>query len=162
MEGTTFTALVERAGRWWTVRVPQVDALAPFQVRSLEQAEMMARKHIADALRVSPESVRVDVRTEASVLPAVTQALQARQAAIHAVETAARATRAAIEALVADGASFREATVVLGLSPEEIAELAPEAGTRDVRPAASAPLGLVDPGKSRWRTALATIKYAVL
>jgi hypothetical protein len=130
MEGTTFTALVERAGRWWTVRVPQVEALAPFQVRSLEQAEMMARKHIADALRVSPESVQVDVRTEASVLPAVAQALQARQAAIHAVETAARATRAAIEALLADGASFHEATVVLGLSPEEIAELAPDTGTQ--------------------------------
>src|SRR5215469_7506256 len=134
MEGTTFTALVERAGRWWTVRVPQVEALAPFQVRSLEQAEMMARKHIADALRVSPESVRVDVRTEASVLPAVTQALQARQAAIHAVETAARATRAAIEALLADGASFQEATVVLGLSSEEIAELAPDAGTQSPGP----------------------------
>ena len=134
MEGKTFTALVERAGRWWTVRVPQVEALAPFQVRSLEQAEMMARKHIADALRVSPESVRVDVRTEASVLPAVTQALQARQAAIHAVETAARATRTAIEALLADGASFQEATVVLGLSPEEIAELAPDAGTQSSGP----------------------------
>ena len=128
MAGTIFTALVERAGRWWTVRVPQVEALAPFQVRSLEQAEMMARKHIADALRVSPESVHVEVRTEASVLPAVTQALQARQAAIHAVETAARATRTAIEALLADGASFQEATVVLGLSPEEIAELAPDTG----------------------------------
>ena len=130
MEATTYIALAERAGRWWTVRVPQVEALAPFQVRSLEQAEMMARKHIADALRVSPESVQVDVRTEASVLPAVAQALQARQAAIHAVETAARATRAAIEALLADGASFQEATVVLGLSPEEIAELAPGTGTQ--------------------------------
>jgi hypothetical protein len=126
METTTFTALAERAGRWWTVRVPQVEGLA-VQVRSLEQAEMMARKHIAEALRVSPESIRVEIRTEGTMLPAVAQALRARQVAIRAVEVAASATRAAIQALLADGATFQEAAVVLGLSPEEIAEFAPGA-----------------------------------
>jgi hypothetical protein len=124
METTTFTALAERAGRWWTVRVPQVEGLA-VQVRSLEQAEMMARKHIAEALRVPPESIRVEIRTEGSMLPAVSKALQARQAAIRAAEIAAGATHAAIQALLADGSSFEEAAVVLGLSPEEIAEFAP-------------------------------------
>jgi hypothetical protein len=124
METTTFTALAERAGRWWTVRVPQVEGLA-VQVRSLEQAEMMARKHIAEVLRVSPESIRVEIRTEATMLPAVAQALQARHAAIRAAEAAAHATHAAIQALLADGATFQEAAVVLGLSPEEIAEFAP-------------------------------------
>lgn len=126
METTTFTALAERAGRWWTVRVPQIEGLA-VQVRSLEQAEMMARRHIAEVLRVPPESVRVDLRTEASMLPAVAQALQARQAAVRAADVAARATRAAIEALLADGATFQEAAVVLGLGPEEITEFTPGA-----------------------------------
>ena len=134
MDTTTYIALAERAGRWWSVRVPQVEKLAPFQVRSLDQAEMMARKHIADVMRVHPESVHVEVRTEGSVLPAVSQALQARQTAIHAVEAAARATRAAIKALLAEGTSFQEAAVVLGLSPEEIAELAPEARTPSTGP----------------------------
>jgi hypothetical protein len=124
METTTFTALAERAGRWWTVRVPQVEGLA-VQVRSLEQADMMVRKHIAEALRVPPESIQVEIRTEASMLPAVSKALQARQAAIRAAEVAAGATHAAIQALLADGSSFQEAAVVLGLSPEEIAEFAP-------------------------------------
>ena len=32
METTTFTALCERAGRWWTIRVPQVEGLTA-QVR---------------------------------------------------------------------------------------------------------------------------------
>ncbi len=123
METTTFTALAERAGRWWTVRVPQIEGLA-VQVRSLDQAEMMARRHIAEALHVPPESVRVEVRTEASVLPAVTKALQARQAAAQAAEAAARATRSAIEALLADGSTFQEAAIVLRLSPQEAAELA--------------------------------------
>jgi hypothetical protein len=133
METTTFTALAERAGRWWTVRVPQIEGLA-VQVRSLEQAEMMARRHIAEVLRVPPESIRVDLRTEASMLPAVAQALQARQVAVRAAETAARATHAAIQALLADGSTFHEAAVILGLAPEEITEFTPRAqggpGTR--------------------------------
>jgi len=123
METTTFTALAERAGRWWTVRVPQIEGLA-VQVRSLDQAEMMARRHICDALHLPPESVRVEVHTEASVLPAVTKALQARQAAAQAAEAAARATRTAIEALLADGSTLQEAAIVLRISPEEAAKLA--------------------------------------
>jgi hypothetical protein len=136
METTTFTALAERAGRWWTVRVPQIEGLA-VQVRSLEQAEMMARRHIADALHVPPESVRVEVRTESSVLPAVTKAQQARAAAAQAVEAAARATHAAVEALMADGATLQEAAVVLRLSPEEVAEFTPGAYGQHGTPSAS-------------------------
>jgi plasmid maintenance system antidote protein VapI len=131
MESTTFTALAERAGRWWTVRVPQFDGLA-VQVRSIDQAEIMARQRIAEALHVPPESIRVEVRTDSSILPAVAAALQARQAAVHAAETAARATRAAIEELLAEGTSFQEAAVLLGLSPEEIAQLT--AGPRSAGP----------------------------
>jgi hypothetical protein len=127
METTTFTALAERAGRWWTVRVPQIDGLA-VQVRSLDQAEMMARQRIAEALRVPPESVRVEVRTDSSILPAVAAALQARQAAARAAEAAAQATHAAIEELLAEGTPFQEATVLLGLSPEEITRFAAAAG----------------------------------
>jgi hypothetical protein len=143
METTTFTALAERAGRWWTVRVPQIDGLA-VQVRSLDQAEMMARRHISEALRVPPESVRVEVRTEASVLPAVTKALQARQAAAQAAEAAARATRSAIEALLADGSTLQEAAIVLRLSPDEAAELA--SGAHGPAGAFGASGGLGSPG----------------
>src|SRR5258708_29265527 len=131
MESTTFTVLAERAGRWWTVRVPQIEGLA-VQVRSLDQAEIMARQRIAEALRLPPDSIRVEVRTDSSILPAVATALQARQAAGQAAETAARATRAAIEELLAEGTSFEGATVLLGLSPEEIAQFA--AGPRGAGP----------------------------
>lgn len=142
METTTFTALAERAGRWWTLRVPQVEGLA-IQVRSLEQAEMMARKHIAEVLRVPPESIQVEIRTEATMQPAVAKALQARQAAIRAAEVAASATHAAIQALLADGSSFQEAAVVLGLSPEEIAEFAP--GPQSASAGHAAPAGHAPP-----------------
>jgi hypothetical protein len=137
MESTTFTALAERAGRWWTVRVPQIEGLA-VQVRSLDQAEMMARRHICEALNLPPEAVRVDLRTEASMLPAVAQALQARQAALRAAEAAARATLAGLEALLGDGATFQEAAIVLGLSAEEIAEFTARLQARGSRPRAAA------------------------
>ena len=39
METTTFTALCERAGRWWTIHVPQIEGMTA-QVRSLDQAEI--------------------------------------------------------------------------------------------------------------------------
>jgi hypothetical protein len=123
MEATTFTALAERAGRWWTVRVPQIEGLA-VQVRSLDQAEMMARQRIAELLHLAPESIRVEVRADSAVLPAVAQAMAARQAALRAAEAAALATHKAIEELLAEGASFQEAAVMLGLSPQEAAQFA--------------------------------------
>src|SRR6202034_4953987 len=59
MEPTTYTALCERAGRWWTIRVPQVEGLTA-QVRSLEQAEVMTRKVIARHLGIPAEAIKVD------------------------------------------------------------------------------------------------------
>ena len=122
METTTFTALCERAGRWWTIRIPQLDALTA-QVRSLDQVEIMARQVIARHLGVPPETIAVDVIPDA---PApVAQALQARSAARKAVEEAALATRAALEALAADGHTYHDAATLLALSPAEIEVFAP-------------------------------------
>ncbi|MCL2583349.1 MAG: hypothetical protein FWE35_12930 [Streptosporangiales bacterium] len=124
METTTYTAVCERAGRWWTIRVPQVDGLTA-QVRSLDQAEMMARQSIARALSVPPELIAVEILPEA---PApVTQALQARHAARQALEAAVQATLAALDALAKEGYRFHDAAAMLGLSPAEIAQYAPEA-----------------------------------
>ncbi|MBO0805269.1 MAG: hypothetical protein J2P25_19595 [Nocardiopsaceae bacterium] len=123
METTTYTALCERAGRWWTIRIPQVDGLTA-QVRSLEQAEMMARQSVARALGIPAESIVVEVVPEA---PApVTQALQARHAARQALETAVQATLNALDVLAQEGYKFHDAVTMLGLSPAEIAQYAPD------------------------------------
>src|SRR5215467_13493637 len=96
METTTFTAMCERAGRWWTIRVLQIEGLTA-QVRSLDQAEMITRQLVSRSLSIPPESIRVDVLPDA---PApVSQALQARHAAHQAAQAAAQATVAALEAL---------------------------------------------------------------
>jgi hypothetical protein len=125
METTTFTALCERAGRWWTIRVPQVEGLTA-QVRSLDQAEMMTRQLVSRSLSIPPESIRVDVLPDA---PApVSQALRARHAARQAAQTAAQATRVALEALAMEGYPFQDAATMLGLSPAEFERYAPDPG----------------------------------
>src|SRR6201994_1481374 len=96
MDTTTFTALCERAGRWWTIRVPQIEGMTA-QVRSLDQAEIVTRQLISRTLPVPAESIRVDVLPDA---PApVASALELRHAARQAVEAATRATVDALEAL---------------------------------------------------------------
>jgi hypothetical protein len=133
METTTFTALCERAGRWWTIRVPQVEGLTA-QARSLDQAEVITRQHIARSLGIPVESVRVDVLPDA---PApVAQALKARHAARQAVEVAGQATVAALDALAHEGYQFHDAATMLGLSPAEIAHYG-SAGPRQPDPPGS-------------------------
>src|SRR3984885_2122721 len=122
METTTYTALCERAGRWWTIHVPQIEGLSA-QVRSLDQAEVMTRKVIARHLGIPAEAFKVDVLPDA---PApVVRALQARHAARQAAEAAAKATREAIEALVRDGYPFHDAATMLSLSRGEIEHYGP-------------------------------------
>jgi hypothetical protein len=127
METTTFTALCERAGRWWTIRVPQVDGLTV-----LDQAEMIARQSIARALGVPPETIEVDVLPDA---PApVSHALEARRAAHQAVAAAAQATHDALDALARDGYPFHDAATMLALSPAEVAHYGPVPGDAPNRP----------------------------
>src|SRR5215510_11448020 len=96
METTTFTALCERAGRWWTIRVPQVEGLTA-QVRSIDQAEIVARQLISRTLAIPLDAIKVDVLPDAP-LP-VAEALQKRHVARLAVEAANLATRKALEEL---------------------------------------------------------------
>jgi hypothetical protein len=134
METTTFTALCERAGRWWTIRVPQADGLAAYQVRSLDQVEIVSRQQIARFLGIPPEAVRVEVLPDA---PApVVQALKARHAARQAAEAAGQATLIALEALAHEGYPFHDAATMLGLSPAEIEHYGPVGVRHQETPAA--------------------------
>ncbi len=135
METTTFTALCERAGRWWTIRIPQVEGLSA-QVRSLDQAEIVTRQVIARTLSMPAEAIRVEVIPDA---PApVARALQVRHNARQAAEAATRATREALDALAQEGIAFRDAATMLGLSPAEMGQYGPAgSGEAADRPARS-------------------------
>jgi hypothetical protein len=154
METTTFTALCERAGRWWTIRVPQVEGLTA-QVRSLDQADIVTRQLIARTLGMPIEAIRVDVIPDA---PApVAHALQMRHAARQAVDAAAQATVEALKTLASDNIAFHDAATMLGLSPAEIEQYGPvgpppgTGGTGDT-PGPPGPLQLAGPLPS-WRAA---------
>jgi hypothetical protein len=141
METTTFTVLCERAGRWWTVRVPQIEGLTA-QVRSLDQAGIVTRQLIARTLGVAAEAIRVDVLPDA---PApVGHALQMRHAAQQAIEAAIQATRDALEALAREGVALRDAATMLGLSPAEIEQYGPGAA-RAASDAPTQPTAAVSP-----------------
>ncbi len=141
METKTFTALCERAGRWWTIRVPQVEGLTA-QVRSLDQAEVMTRTSIARALGIPPESVRVEVVPDAP--PQVAQALRARHSAVQAAEAAAKATHAALTELAREGYAFEDAVMMLGLSAAEIEQYASRAGGTASTHGGSGPMQMAD------------------
>jgi hypothetical protein len=123
METTTFTALCERAGRWWTIRVPQVEGLTG-QVRSIDQAEIMTRQLISRTLGIPAESIKVEVIPDAP-LP-VAQALAARHAARQAAQVAAQATREALVAMSQEGYTFPDAATMLGLSAAEVEKYGPQ------------------------------------
>ncbi len=155
METTAFIALCERAGRWWTIRVPQIEGMTA-QVRSLDQAEIVTRQLIARALSIPAESIRVDVLPDA---PApVTQALQLRHAARLAAEAASRATVEALEVLADEGIAFRDAATMLGLSPAEIEQYGPAVGGDTPKPPTASPGPLQPAGQlSAWFCAVALL-----
>ena len=154
METTAFTALCERAGRWWTIRVPQLEGMTA-QVRSLDQVEIVTRQLIARTLSIPAESIRVDVLPDA---PApVTQALQTRHAARQAVEAATRATVEALDLLTSEGIAFRDAATMLGLSQAEIEQYGPAVGDAPAPPAVfPSPLQPTGP-LSAWFCAVALL-----
>lgn len=157
METTTFTALCERAGRWWTIRVPQIDGLTA-QVRSLDQAEIVIRQLIARTLAIPGETIRIDILNDA---PApVAHAIQMRHAARQAVEAATQATRDALETLAREGIAFLDAATMLGLSPAEISQYGPQAATSEApgqAPVTANPLQLASP-LSTWLGAAALVR----
>lgn len=155
METTAFTALCERAGRWWTIRVPQIEGMTA-QVRSLDQAEIVTRQLIARTLSIPAESIRVDVLPNA---PApVTQALQLRHAARQAAEAATRATMEALEVLAGEGTAFRDAATMLGLSLVEIEQYGPAVTGDGPNPPAVSADPLQPAGQlSAWLCAIALL-----
>jgi hypothetical protein len=155
METTAFTALCERAGRWWTIRIPQIEGMTA-QVRSLDQAEIVTRQLIARTLSIPAESIRIDVLPDA---PApVTQALQLRHAARQAAEVATQATTEALEAMAGEGIAFRDAATMLGLSPAEIEMYGPAVTGNGPNPSAVSPGPLQPAGQlSAWFCAVALL-----
>ncbi len=117
-------------GRWWAVDIPAVAVQT--QCRTLDEAEDMARDAIGGAFGVPPETIAVDlvVPEVAPLLEGVLQARQRRAAAAAAEQqTLAEAAQALAENL---GVSPSDTCRLLGISQQEVSELAPPRNSGDL------------------------------
>ena len=121
----TFDAIASREGRWWLVRVPELDAVT--QARSIREIPLMATDLVAALLDVEEADVTVNLSYEIPEAIAATwhEAETLRAQANAAEERAAVLRRAAVRALLIDEhMSQAEAGAMLGLSKQRVQQLA--------------------------------------
>lgn len=120
---------IARDGRWWMVRIPEIDGLT--QARRLAEADSMAREYIAldqnlplDDIAVEIVSVTVDGLTDGGLLNAAREirTLRARASALEreATEKAHEYTRR----LTTNGVPVRDIAQLLAISPQRVSQLA--------------------------------------
>jgi predicted RNase H-like HicB family nuclease len=119
-----YTVEVERSGRWWAIRVPELRGVHS-QSRTLDGVEPMAREAIALFLDVADESFDLEVRRvlQPDVERVVHEAILARSAALEQQRTASAKARAAAMALRDRGLPQRDIGRLLKLSHQRVAQL---------------------------------------
>ena len=124
---TIYRAEVERDGRFWRVRVPDIDRST--QARSLSEAEAMVRDLIAIMADVAQNSFDVDMRI---ILPEdvqieLDQSQVLREQAKQSQAEAARLARDAAHRLHDLGLSLRDIGRALGVTFQRAKQLVDEA-----------------------------------
>ncbi|WP_341953492.1 antitoxin HicB [Salinibacterium sp. TMP30] len=119
----TYDVTARKDGRWWFVQVPELDTVG--QARSASEIEEVAREVIGLWLDVEPHSfdvaLDVEIPGEARVSWERAKALEAA-ARKESAEAAAYARRA-VASLRAEGLTYKDAGIVLGLSPQRVQQL---------------------------------------
>lgn len=116
------TAIAERSGGWWAVRIPEVPGTFT-QARRLEQVPGMAAESAALMLDRDPADFEVTVEAHTNEDSLVAQARAAREEADRAAEIASAKMREAAKCLIADELTVRDAGRLLGVSPQRISQL---------------------------------------
>lgn len=118
---------VERDGRWWMIRVPELDQIT--QARRVNEIEDMARSLIA----VSTDSRLTDIGVQivSIVLPGVGDILstahrieELRHRAEDLEAQAADAAKQYARDLTREGVPVRDAATLLRVSPQRVSQLA--------------------------------------
>lgn len=118
---------VERDGRWWMIRVPELDQIT--QARRVNEIEDMARSLIA----VSTDSPLTDIGVQivSIVLPGVGDILstahrieELRHRAEDLEAQAADAAKQYARDLTREGVPVRDAATLLRVSPQRVSQLA--------------------------------------
>ena len=119
-----YTAEVERSGRWWAIRVPELRGVHT-QSRTLDGVEPMVREAIAVFLDVGEETFDVEIRQalEPDLERVVHEAILARSAALEQQQAASAKARAAVMVLRDRGLPQRDIGRLLKLSHQRVAQL---------------------------------------
>lgn len=123
MTRRTYQVDVSRDGRWWLIRVPELDTVG--QARTLAEVNAVARDVIGLWLDAAPDSfdIAVTVATPAEAAELWHTANTREEAARAAAAAAARLRREAVTALTADGISKTDAARLLGVSKQRVSQL---------------------------------------
>lgn len=120
----TYTALAERSGTWWTIRVAELPGVFS-QARRLERVEYMARDAISLLLDIPADSFGVEVREvlDPQADRLIADAIQARADAMEHNRIAASKSRDAVRTLDRLGLPQRDIGRLLHLSHQRVAQL---------------------------------------
>ena len=118
------TAVAERSGRWWAVRVVEMPG-AFTQARRLDQVPTMAADAVAALADVDPATVEVEVRPvlAAEVSGRLERARAARRRADELATSAAEQLREVARMLADAGLPERDIGVILGTSHQRAHQL---------------------------------------
>jgi hypothetical protein len=122
-ERRTYSAVAERDGRWWLVRIPELDTMG--QARTAREFEQVARDVIAGWEDIAPDSFDVHVSVD---IPADVRALWERAAAEEergraALQAAAEDRRIAISTLRAHDFTLDAAAAAFSISKQRVHQL---------------------------------------
>src|SRR5664280_2137176 len=121
---TTYTVSVTREGRWWIVRVPEIDQVT--QVRRLSEVTKAARELIAVTLDVPMSQVRVRVERVGAVEDVPGRAEAIRREHARADELARRAqdeSKELARQLAGAHVPMRDIGELLGVSHQRVHQL---------------------------------------
>jgi predicted RNase H-like HicB family nuclease len=124
MQRKTYRADARKDGRWWFVHVPELDTAG--QARSASEVEDVAREVIGLWLNTEPDTFDVEVSIEIPGDAGSAWEEAKRREAVAREENAAAASlaRRAVASLRAQGLTYRDAGLVLGLSAQRVQQLA--------------------------------------
>jgi len=116
------TACVERDGKWWAIRVPEIKGLYS-QVKRLDKVEFMV-KDAAALLGHSDVTVTIVPALEDEDAALIELAKMRRAELRQAEAEAAVASRKAAKRLRALGLPVRDVATLMGISPQRVSVLA--------------------------------------
>jgi predicted RNase H-like HicB family nuclease len=124
MVAVNVTAVAERSGGWWAVRVPELPGVFT-QARRLDQVRAMVADAVSAFLDVPSGEIKVEVEPKLAV--EVSQRLEeARAERLHADRLASNASdllRQVARALAEDGLPERDIGSILGVSHQRAHQL---------------------------------------